>query len=877
VYLLSLQAQKYIMQIRILLAITLLTLALGCGSTKNSTASQDVVLDQIEVIGKKMPYRASATRKHDLLHTKLSVKFDWENQHLHGEAWLDLKPYFYTTNVLELDAKGMDIKEVALTRKDNVKLPLEYTYDGMKLNIQLDKNYNRKETYSIYINYVSKPNELPKTEGLSAISNDKGLYFINPLGEEKNKPRQIWTQGEPESNSVWFPTIDNPNERCTQEIFITVDTGMVAMSNGVLIGKVNNGDGTQTLHWKQDLPHAPYLFMMTIGEFAVVEDTWEGLSVNYFVEKEYENVAKRIFGNTPEMLTFFSDLLGVKYPWDKYWQVCVRDYVSGAMENTSAVIFGEFVQRNERELLDEDYEDIVSHELFHHWFGDLVTCESWSNLPLNESFATYGEVLWREYKYGMDEKNRKVWEDMQSYFAEAARGKQVDMIRYHHETAEDMFDSHSYAKGGTILNMLRDYVGDEAFFESLKVYLIDNLYSAVEIHHLRLAFEKVTGEDLNWFFNQWFLNAGHPEIEINYLYTDSSVIVKLAQDHSVGSKLTYKIPLNIGIYESNTYKEEAVVFDKKTQEFEFLTSKKPFLVNVDTDKSLLAQFADNKTPDEWMFQYMNGKNFLDRLYAVNALLETENVTDDVYNVLRFALNDSSWYIQELVAQNYPLEATDKNAIEILKNLVQHAEKTQVVAAAILKLSELEDKSHEPIFATGLKHPSYLVNGAALEAMAYVNADLALATAAQWEEETNYDIKAAVGSVYAEFGDISKRGYFEKTATHSDESIDRIYAVYYYSMFLSRMDNKTALEGVKFIEEFGKNDDSRWGKNVAISSLGRIRNAFAGNAEILKKSLKTPGLSKAQKLEIENEMIEYKFVVDRTNEAIARLNKTSAAN
>lgn len=859
------------MQYKFLVLVAILMLGFGCNTTKKSAKNnQEVVLEEIEVIGKKSPYRASATRKHDLLHTTLNVKFDWEKQYLYGEAWLDLKPYFYATNVLELDAKGMDIEEISLVKKDGVKLPLIYSYDNRKLNIVLDKIYTRKDEFKIYINYVSKPNELEKTEGLSAIKDDKGLFFINPTGEDKNKPRQIWTQGEPESNSVWFPTIDNPNERCTQEIFITVDTGFVAMSNGKLISKKINNDGTQTVHWKQDLPHAPYLFMMTIGDFAVIEDTWNGKSVNYFVEKEYESVAQRIFGNTPEMMTFFSKQLGVEFPWDKYWQVCVRDYVSGAMENTSSVIFGEFVQRNERELLDEDYEDIVSHELYHHWFGDLVTCESWANLPLNESFATYGEVLWREYKYGDDEKNRKVWEDMESYFAEAARGKQVDMIRYHHETAEDMFDSHSYAKGGTILNMLRDYVGDEAFFESLNVYLKDNAYEAVEIHHLRLAFEKVTGEDMNWFFNQWFLGAGHPEITINYVYTDSSVIVKMKQEHSAGGKLVYKLPLNIGLYMGNTYTEEAIVFDKKEQQFELKTQSKPFLVNVDADKSLLAKITDNKSLEQWSFQYLNGKNFFDRLYAINAIVESKKETPEMLKTLQFALNDSSWYIQEYAANLYPLKKDDIAAINILKNLAQNAPKSHVMSAAILKLSELEEASFESIYEKGINHPSYMVNGAALEAISYTNETRALEIANSWENEKNYDIKNAIGTVYSELGDVSKKAYFENVATNSEESIDRIYAVYYYSMFLTRMEPQVVTEGIKFIEEFGKTDKSQWGKNVATSSLGRLRNSFILQSEAIKSELSIPGLSKSEKLLLENEMLEYQFVVDRANQAISRL-------
>lgn len=857
----------------IILVLSAFIFLIGCKSSQKANQTfNEVVLDEIDVVGKKDPYRPSATRKHDLLHTKLNVSFDWENQYLLGEAWLTLTPYFYKTDVVELDAKGMEIKEVALVLNDSLSKPLEYTYDNLKLNISLDKVYKAKEEYTLYIDYVSKPNELETTGDNSAIRDSKGLYFINPLGLEEDKPKQIWTQGEPEDNSVWFPTIDNPNERCTQEIYITTDTGYIAMSNGTLVSDIDNGDGTHTVYWKQDLPHAPYLFMMTVGDFAVVEDEWNGLSVNYFVEKEYENVAQRIFGNTPEMMTYFSDLFKVEFPWDKYWQVCVRDYVSGAMENTSAVIFGEFVQRDERELLDEDYEDIVSHELVHHWFGDLVTCESWANLPLNESFATYGEVLWREYKYGMDEKYRKVYEDMQGYFREASRGKQVNLIRFHHDQPRDMFDSHSYAKGGTILNMLRDYVGDEAFFESLKVYLMDNIYDAVEIHHLRLAFEKVTGEDMNWFFNQWFLSAGHPEITIDYTYTDTSVIVDLKQAHSIGENLVYQLPMVVDVYAGNSYTSEAIVFNEKEQTFEFLTDTKPFLVNVDANKNILGQFTDNKSNEEWMFQYMNGKNFLDRLYAIEALAATGKETEDILNVMRYAMNDSSWYIQEAAIEFYPIKLKDVKAINILKELAGNAEKSQVVAAAILKLSELEEVQFEEVYNKGLQHPSYMVNGAALEALATINSEKALEIAKEWESIENTDVKMGIGQVYAEHGAIDKRLYFENIAANSSSGIDRVYAVYFYSMFLGRMDQQSAIQGLAFIEDYGLTDELSWAKNVAKSSVMRIRNAFDEQIAEKQAELKESGLSKAQKTAVENEMVQLQFVVDRADESLARLNK-----
>jgi len=843
---------------------------LSCKTSKDTVLQKnDVLLDEINIEAKRHPYRASATQTNDLLHTKLNVSFDLEKQNLYGEAWLTLKPFFYATDIVELDAKGMDIITVSLADSTD----LQYKYNKEKLIITLDKEYTRQEQYTLYIKYVSKPNELNKTPGLSAISDDKGLYFINPLGEDKDKPTQIWTQGEPESNSVWFPTIDKPNERCTQEISMTVENRFLAMSNGYLVSDIDNGNGTHTVTWKQDKPHAPYLFMMTIGDFAQIKDEWKGMSVDYFVEYEYENVAQQIFGKTPKMLSFFSDVLGVEYQWDKYWQVCVRDYVSGAMENTSAVIFGEFVQLDERELLDDSFtEDIVAHELFHHWFGDLVTCESWANLPLNESFATYGEVLWREHEYGENEKYRKVYDDMQAYFAEASRGKQVDMIRYHHDTAEDMFDSHSYAKGGTILNMLRDIVGDDAFFTSLKTYLEDNKFQSVEIHNLRLAFEKVTGEDLNWFFNQWFLSAGHPEITINYEYTDSSVIVKMKQTASAELNLVYKLPLQIDIYDANIVKTENVIFDQKEQEFEFLTNTKPLWVNVDAKKSLLADIIDNQTEENWIFQAMNGKNMLDKLYALQNLSYIENPSKEIKDVFLYALEDEYWYIKEFAANNYPLEETDEKAILKLKDLALNDEVSAVRAAAINALAQLKDISYNEIFIQGLEDMSYNVNASALLAMMYIDEETALNKAKEWEDVQSYAMIDAVGYVYSQIGNKEQIYYFEDKAINSDNENKKYYAVYFYSLFLGRMDQSTAIKGIDFIEKFGKTDDSKYASNVAKSSLRRIQNSFSAKVEAKQLIIdnKENKKTKAEKLALENEMLNYQSVVDYAQNAFESL-------
>ncbi len=431
------------------------------------------------------------------------MRFDWNQGEVIGKVYLEVKPYFYPTSTLTLDAKGFDIQEIALIEGENKK-PLKFEYDSLQLEVQLPKTYTREETYKVYIDYVANPDRLIENNDHITYDN-KGLYFINADNSHPTKPKQIWTQGETEANSCWFPTIDSPNERFTQELRITVQPQYITLSNGKLISSTTNADGTRTDYWKQTLGHTPYLVALVVGEYAMVKDKWRDIEVNYYVEKEYKTYAKEIYGNTVEMLDFFSKILQYDYPWEQYSQIAVRDYIAGAMENTGAVIYYDGVQRTDRELLDANNEDIVAHELFHHWFGDLVTAESWSNLPLNEALATYGEYLWFEHKYGKAEADYHLMQDLNAYLSEA-EVKQVPIFRFHYADREEMFDRHSYQKGGRVMHLLRNQIGDDAFFEAIRLYVKQNAFQSVEIHDLRMAFEEVTGEDLNWFFEQWFLN-----------------------------------------------------------------------------------------------------------------------------------------------------------------------------------------------------------------------------------------------------------------------------------------------------------------------------------------------------------------------------------
>jgi len=450
--------------------------------------------EKVKELPNELPiYNPSYKKEIDLIHTKLDVRFDWAKEEVIGSAELTCKAYFYPIKRFRLDAKGFIIRSVSISGK-----ALTYDYDNENLYVNLDKTYTSKENFTVQIDYIARPSEIA-AGGSDAITSEKGLFFIDPQGTDPDKPTEIWTQGETESNSRWFPTVDKPNERCTEEIYITVENKYKTLSNGLMVGTKDNMDGTRTDHWKMDKPHAPYLFMLAVGEYSITYDKWRDVPLAYYVEPEYAADAKMIFNNTPEILEFYSTRFGVKYPWPSLSQIIVRDYVSGAMENTTAIVYGEPQQRHAEDLKDNPNDDVIAHEVSHHWFGDYVTTESWANLPLNEGFANYCEYLWTEHKYGYDDAEVHRISEMEGYLSSTAYGMHP-LINYGYTHETEMFDAHSYNKGGLVLHMLRKQVGDEAFFASLQRYLEKNALTPVEVDNLRQAFEEVTGQDMKWFF-----------------------------------------------------------------------------------------------------------------------------------------------------------------------------------------------------------------------------------------------------------------------------------------------------------------------------------------------------------------------------------------
>ncbi len=740
----------------------------------------------------KKIYRATPTKINDLVHTRLDVKFDYNKSWMYGKEWVTLHPHFYPTDSLNLDAKGMTINEVSIV-KAGKNIPLKYVYDSSNLFITLDKMYKAAEQYIIYINYIVKP-DYSKTPG------SQGIYFINAKGENKNEqPIQIFTQGEPESNSAWFPTIDKPNQKTTEEINMTVPAKFVSMSNGWLVKQKINGDGTRTDSWKMDKPNAPYLFFMGVGDYVIIKDKYKNKEVSYYVYKKYASTARRIFGVTPEEIAFFSKITGVDYPWEKYVQFVCENAGGFSMENTSCTMHSEYLTADERDLTEINWFDAgIAHELFHQWFGDYVTCESWSNLTLNESFATLGETLWNEYKHGKDNGEATIYSNLKNYLS-SPDNVAMSLVHFYYDDKAGAANNVTYAKGGCILNMLRNYVGDSAFFKSLHVYLTKHQYGNAEAQDLRLAFEEVTGEDLNWFWNEWYYGSGHPKLDINYVYNTQTKTAKVFMKQTQTGNI-FQFPFAIDGYEGANKKRYKVWMKNQADTFSFPSNTKPLLINVDADKILVCEKTDNKTLDEFIYQYKNAGNYIDRSEAID-FASTMQTNAEALGFLKDALHDKSSKLKSyaLSKLNMDNDTVRKAVNETIKNLTADAN-AYVRADAINALNKNKNDEYKSIYIKALTDSSYTVVSNALQALSKIDS-----TAAELEAK-KLSAQPARGALKYTLYAYTDESKFDSLATdfnNSEISNTKFFSLLpAFTNFIGRIKNTdTFKKGVDVIVKF----------------------------------------------------------------------------
>ena len=454
--------------------------------------SLEETLARIRQETKRKPLPAARylpNREYDLRHVALDLSFDWEAEQTFGTATLSFAPLLADTRRVGFNAAKMQINSV----KFQNGAPLKFTYDEPKgiLTVELDKGYQPSDVLTIAIDYRTKQ---AHTARGGALGSGGGLNFFKPSANKPDSPRQIWSQGESEYNRYWFPSFDHPSDFRTSELRATVQKPLTVISNGKLVGTKENTDGTRTFHWKMDVPYANYLTSIVVGEYAAIEGKYENIPIVSYVYPNQIKEGRVTTARLPDMVRFFSERTGVKYPYNKYAQTMVKE-MGGAMENITATTMTDTIIYDERTALDNDSDDIQAHELAHQWFGDYVTCRTWADIWLNESFATYFQAMWNEHNLGRDDfLYADVKSNQDQYFAAWERGQRRPIVTPNYVSADDLFDVYAYPRGGAVLHMLRATLGEENWWRSIRYYLKKHAHQPVETAQLRVAIEEATGQ-----------------------------------------------------------------------------------------------------------------------------------------------------------------------------------------------------------------------------------------------------------------------------------------------------------------------------------------------------------------------------------------------
>ena len=586
----------------------------------------DIILEEWVVPGGPIQMLRELTW--DLHHQKLRVRFQFEKEQVIGSTEM-LFSSEKNQSELVFDAKTMKFDSIYDARTDHV---FEYVQDSAIVTVNLDREYASGDTLVLGISFVSEP---PR----------RGLYFINPRGEDPVKPTQIWTLGQPEDNSFWFPTIDHPAERATQETWISVPDHFQTLSNGLLIeSRIMPGDSLRTDYWRLNQPHAPYLFVLAVGEYEIIEEKKGDIIYRYYIESDFVNYVSDIYKNTHHMIRYTEEVTGVPYPWDPvYAQAPVHDFIARGMENTTATLLYDAVQFDKRAAQDLSNQDLIMHEIVHQWFGNLVTCKDWANLPLNEGFANYFESAYRQYNDGQDEYLWKNHNDRILYFEEAGLYRRP-LIFFQYQIPEDMYDRHTYQKGGQVLRMLHDYLGDDLWWEGVHLWLERHAFEAVDVFDLQSVFQDVSNRDLSFFINQWFLEPGHPYLEVSHEIFGERAVLNINQIHDTNRQPIFTLYPEVLIKYENGSKRERIQIDEIQNEYLFEANRNIIDIVVDPERVQLAQYFRDISLSTLM-RRLRSEHLLVRIEALSMagdFIEYRTVRNRINEM---AKNDPFWGVR----------------------------------------------------------------------------------------------------------------------------------------------------------------------------------------------------------------------------------------
>jgi aminopeptidase N len=626
------------------------------------------------------PTQAERVRTFDVKHIKAELTLDTKKSEIRGTATHTITPMHPGLDSVTLDC-GSDLK---VSRVAIGSTECKFEQKGNELVVKLDRAYSPDEIFELAVTYAGSP--------------DKGVRFVKPDPDHPKRAVCVWTVGEPEDARHWIPCFDYPNERSTAEMIITVDKPLSVVSNGTLESTRENADGTSTYHWKMDSLLPTYLLSVVAADFAVFHDKLGNLPVDYYVLKEVdEATARRTMGKTPRMIEFFNQKIGTPYAYPKYATACLPEF-GGGMEHTSATTMTDSILVDPIEYLERDSDSIVAHELAHQWFGDLLTCRDWSNLWLNEGFASYFDPLFTEFEKGDDAFRLAMANDLGGYLASDRQYRRA-IVESRYGDPWQMFDGVTYQKGACVLHALRGLVGDDAWWRGIQLYVASNKDRTVETDDFVKAMEKASGRDLGWFFDQWVFHGGHPELSARWRYEpdDKTLRLKVEQTQTVDETTPlFRLPTTVEIGDDSGIRSVPIVIDARTHEFVIPSLTKPKMVRIDPKGWLPKVLTFEKPMEEWIYQLKHSVDILGRVEAAKALADKHGGEKPA---------------SEALAKAWPREKEPRARAELVRSIAGTGEPSRatlleaakdseprVRVAAIRGLSVLKyDPALEPIF------------------------------------------------------------------------------------------------------------------------------------------------------------------------------------
>jgi aminopeptidase N len=658
------------------------------------------------------PY--ARTRDYDLQHSRIALRFDLDQKKVIGDVTHTLTMLRDSMSKIVFDSVGLTIQSVTVN-----KSAAKFETKDDKLIIPLATAAHAGEKFDVTIRYEGKPT--------------KGLYFILPDKDYPDRPKQVWSQGESEDTRYYLPTYDYPNDRLTTETILTVPASWLTIANGKLINVADSANGMKTWTWRESVPSSTYLITVVAGEFEEVKDSWRGIPVTYYAPKGRGDRLSINYSRTPQMIELFSTKLGVNYPWEKYAQSMVDDFVAGGMENSSATTNTSNSLQHPKlapEFL-TGQDDLISHELGHQWFGDLVTCKDWGDIWLNEGFATFMETVWSEAHFGKDQADYERWLAAHEWFSDP--NLYTKPIVRHDFNDSGEFDGNAYTKGGWVLYMLRHQLGEDAFYRGLKHYLEVNRGKNVVTADLAKAIEEANHTNVDQFFSQWLYGAGAPKLDLSYKYDDAKheVALTVKQTQKVEGRVgLFHIPTDVEITTASGPKlfPITVSAEKDTAVFTFPADAAPLMVLFDKGGHVLKTAEFHKEKKEWFYQLKNATELSDRADAVTALGKVKGDDEAVAALAETLRNDKAWGVRANAADALGQlggPAASKQLLEALNRAKEPWVRNRIVSA----LANFKDDTAIAGKLTSIadEDSSYRARAAALQALGRLKAPGALAT------------------------------------------------------------------------------------------------------------------------------------------------------